>query len=91
MATKNAQKLIDYLAATHDYVSSAKLEQQFGISRRTVFYRIDQANQLLEKLGLAPIKNERGVGYVLPEETVSAWQQRQQSQDQPDTTGLFFC
>lgn len=86
MATKNAQKLIDYLAATHDYVSSAKLEQQFGISRRTVFYRIDQANQLLEKLGLAPIKNERGIGYILTEETVSAWQQRQQSQDQPDTT-----
>lgn len=44
MAVKNAEKLINYLAAAHDYVSAAKIEKQFNISRRTVFYRIDQAN-----------------------------------------------
>lgn len=88
MATENAQKLIDYLAATHDYVSSAKLEKQFSISRWTVFYRIDQANKLLAQLGLAPIENERGVGYQLPENSASAWRKRQQTQGQPDTTGV---
>lgn len=80
MAVKNAEKLINYLAAAHDYVSAAKIEKQFNISRRTVFYRIDQANQLLAKLGMASIQNERGVGYLLPEETVTAWQKRQQAQ-----------
>ena len=80
MAVKNAEKLINYLAAAHDYVSAAKIEKQFNISRRTVFYRIDQANQLLAKLGMAGIQNERGVGYLLPEETVTAWQKRQQAQ-----------
>ncbi|WP_295746210.1 PTS sugar transporter subunit IIA [uncultured Limosilactobacillus sp.] len=80
MAVKNAEKLIDYLAAAHDYVSAAKIEKQFNISRRTVFYRIDQANQLLAKLGMTSIQNERGVGYLLPEETVTAWQKRQQAQ-----------
>lgn len=80
MAVKNAEKLINYLAAAHDYVSAAKIEKQFNISRRTVFYRIDQANQMLAKLGMASIQNERGVGYLLPEETVTAWQKRQQAQ-----------
>lgn len=77
IASENAQKLIDYLAATHDYVSAKKLEQRFGISRRTVFYRIEQANKLLTKLGLPQIQNERGVGYLLPDEASSAWQKRQ--------------
>lgn len=88
MATENAQKLIDYLAAAHDYVSSAKLEKQFNISRRTVFYRIDQANKLLAQLGLAPIENERGVGYHLPDDAVSAWQKRQRTQEQQEPTSV---
>lgn len=80
MTADSAEKLIDYLAAAHDYVSAPKLEKQFNISRRTVFYRIDKANQLLAKLGLSAIQNERGVGYLLPEEAVTFWQKRQKKQ-----------
>lgn len=80
MAESNAQQLIDCLAAAHDYLSVSKIEKQFNISRRTVFYRIEQANKLLAKLGMAPIRNERGVGYILPEKTVTAWQKRRAAQ-----------
>ncbi len=88
MATENAQNLLDYLAAARDYVSSAKIENQFNISRRTVFYRINQANKLLANLGLAAIKNERGVGYLLPEASTSAWIKRQQMQNRQETTAV---
>lgn len=82
MASENAKKLIDYLAATHDYVSAQKLEKRFAISRRTVFYRIEQANKLLSQLGLPKIRNERGVGYLLPDEAVAGWQKRQKAVEQ---------
>lgn len=68
------QDLVSYLASQQRYVKIAELCDHFGVSRRTIFYRIQQANDYLTQHNIPTIKNERGTGYLLDNRSVKLWQ-----------------
>lgn len=67
-------KVIEYLANQNRYVNIQELCSHFKISRRTAFYRIKKANQLLESNQIATIKNVRNMGYILNADTLRSMQ-----------------
>ncbi|WP_297817192.1 HTH domain-containing protein [uncultured Lactobacillus sp.] len=58
-------KMIEYIADQKRYINIQELCNHFKISRRTIFYRIKRANQLLKSKGLPLIKNVPKRGYFL--------------------------
>ncbi|WP_295731939.1 BglG family transcription antiterminator [uncultured Limosilactobacillus sp.] len=76
--------LIDYLVIQRRYVKLEELCTHFGVSRRTIFYRIRQANQLLTQNNIPKIKNERGAGYLLDPQSIKLWRALQANLHQED-------
>lgn len=58
-------ELISYISNQERYVKLSELCDYFQVSRRTIFYRIQEANKLLKKYKIPQIKNERKTGYLL--------------------------
>lgn len=81
-------KLINYLAQQKRYVGIEELCNHFKISRRTAFYRIKKANQLLTAKNITPIKNVRNMGYILNPKAIKAWQSYAGENTQPTNIAI---
>lgn len=61
--------LLKILIDADSFLTIDELVEMTGQSRRTLYYLISDINNNLDEESLEPIKNSRGIGYMLPNDT----------------------
>lgn len=60
--------LLESLVVANVYLAPEKLQEELGISKRTLQYDVEKINKELDNIGLDGIQSVRGQGYYLLEE-----------------------
>ncbi|EGK9508774.1 BglG family transcription antiterminator [Listeria monocytogenes] len=63
--------LLESLVVANVYLAPEKLQEELGISKRTLQYDVEKINKELDNIGLDGIQSVRGQGYYLLEEEKS--------------------
>ena len=61
-------ELLSLLMQSEHCISIAEIQNELGISRRTVYYLVNKLNDYFYSSGIDPVNNKRGSGYYLSEE-----------------------
>lgn len=60
--------LLESLVVANVYLAPENLQEELGISKRTLQYDVEKINKELDNIGLDGIQSVRGQGYYLLEE-----------------------
>lgn len=60
--------LLESLVVANVYIAPENLQEELGISKRTLQYDVEKINKELDNIGLDGIQSVRGQGYYLLEE-----------------------
>lgn len=63
--------LLESLVVANVYLAPEKLQEELGISKRTLQYDVEKINKELDNIGLDGIQSVRGQGYYLLEDEKS--------------------
>ena len=64
--SKNARQVMDFLFTNQSHASVSKMEKQLKISRRSVYYAINNIDEYLLSMKLRPLQTDKN-GYFIPE------------------------
>ena len=65
--SERCKKIIHVLLRENDFVSTQKIAEITGVSKRSIYYDICNINEWLEERGIKELAMERGKGIRIPQ------------------------